>query len=107
MQRLSLAILLIALVTGSCGKKSPHAEEDKQPDLSLLVKDSIQVNYAGILILQDVDPEKEKMLLYDQQREIFLIADFKGAVLYQINKQEDSKGSYSFLLGPARLLGED
>lgn len=106
MHRLAV-IIFIAFFTFSCGKQSQQAEENVRPELSLLIKDSIQVNYAGMLSLQDIDPEKERLLLYDQQREIFLVTDFQGGILYQINKKEDSKGSYSYLLGPARFHGED
>jgi hypothetical protein len=106
MDRLSISILVITLLTFSCGKQSQQLE-DRRPELSLFIKDSIQVNYAGMLSLQDIDPDKERMLLYDQQREVFLVTDFEGTTLYQINKKEDSKGSYSYLLGPAQFQGND
>lgn len=102
----SAVFTFIAFISFSCGRQSQQAEENVLPELSLIVKDSVQVNYAGMLSLQDIDPEKERLLLYDQQREIFLITNFKGTVLYQINKKEDSKGSYSYLLGPARFHGD-
>ncbi|HLT07436.1 MAG TPA: hypothetical protein VK014_07905 [Cyclobacteriaceae bacterium] len=102
------ALLIFVLFSAcSCGNQVQHAEENVQQELALVVKDSIQINYAGMLHLQDIDPDKERLLLYDQQREFFFITDLTGAVLYQIEKEEDGKGSYSYLLGPAQFHGED
>lgn len=100
-------VILLMFLMFSCGKSSESVEDNNQPPLSLLVKDTIQVDYAGMLSLQDIDTEQERLLLYDQQRQIFLVTDFNGTVLNQIDKGEDTKGSYSFLLGPARFHDYD
>lgn len=96
-----LFVLLIGLLIVSCGKKYDEAALKDNPSLSLIVKDSIKVDYAGLLNLQDVDTENERLLLYDRQRNIFLITDHNGSALHQFSKNDDEKGGFSFLLGPA------
>src|SRR5690606_29406802 len=64
-------LIFVLFSACSCGNQVQHAEENVQQELALVVKDSIQINYAGMLHLQDIDPDKERLLLYDQQREFF------------------------------------
>jgi len=65
-------------------------------DLKLEIKDSIHVDYIGNLNLMDVNPEFERILLFDPQKMKFVSADFKGNILDEFGKERDAPDGFGF-----------
>ncbi|WP_375583473.1 hypothetical protein [Cyclobacterium xiamenense] len=96
----SLALACGALLAIACGPE----EEEASVSFALEIRDSIRVDYPGLLDLMDVDPVQKRILLYDRQRGTILLTDFEGNRLLDLNKQGDDKGSYGqYLWSPARI----
>ncbi len=75
-------------------------------DYRITLEDSIKIPYLGMLGLMDVDPENEKLLMYDGQQGLILLTDFQGNTLMEMRKQGDVKDSYGrFLLSAATFTG--
>jgi hypothetical protein len=80
-------------------------EQDVDISFSLIIKDSIQVNYVGMLDLMDIAPSQERILFHNTQNGVILMTDFEGNHLEEMEKRGDSKDSYgSYPWLPARFL---
>lgn len=88
---LSLFIVL-STIFFSCTNQ--HSEEDLSAFLEFEKVDSVRVYYLGQLNLMDVNPEHEKVLLFNQMEGTFLVTDFDGQILSTFNKTEDAPDSY-------------
>ncbi|SHN25630.1 hypothetical protein SAMN04488057_11444 [Cyclobacterium lianum] len=101
----TFSIFLLAL---SCQQQQNKQEEQTEgTSLSLVITDSIRIDYPGLLDLMDVDPSRERVLLYDRQRGIILLTDFDGNHLLSLDKQGDEKGSYGLYLWSTAKIKED
>jgi len=83
---------LIAYVGFSCSNS--QSEEDYNASLEWEKVDSVRINYLGQLNLMDVNPDRERVLLFNQMEGIFVIADFDGQTLSTFKKTEDAPDSY-------------
>lgn len=93
-------LLIFSIFVLSCS--APTSETQKEPDLSLIIQDSIQVNYTGLLMLMDVSPKHEKILLFDPQTRKFVVAGMDGSIQSEFVKERDapdSFGSYPLAAG--------
>ncbi|NHE58917.1 hypothetical protein [Cyclobacterium plantarum] len=100
----SFSISLLAL---SCQEENKQEKKKDGRSLSLVKTDSIRIDYPGLLDLMDVDPSRERVLLYDRQRGIILLTDFDGNHLLSLDKQGDDKGSYGRYLWSTAKIKED
>ncbi|HSI75249.1 MAG TPA: hypothetical protein VK957_05130 [Lunatimonas sp.] len=80
-------------------------EDAADSSFSLLVKDSIQVDYVGMLDLMDIAPSQGRILFHNMQNGVILLTDFEGNHLSEMEKRGDSKDSYGpYPWLPARFL---
>lgn len=80
-------------------------EQDVDNLFSLIIKDSIQINYVGMLDLMDIAPSQERILFHNMQNGVILMTDFEGNHLEEMEKRGDSKDSYGpYPWLPARFL---
>lgn len=90
------------LILLSCNSPQETASNNS---FSLLVKDSIQVDYVGMLDLMDIAPSQERILFHNMQNGVILLTDFQGNHLHEMEKRGDSKDSYGpYPWLPARFL---
>lgn len=90
------------LISLSCNSPQEQASDSS---FSLLVKDSIQVDYVGMLDLMDIAPSQERILFHNMQNGVILLTDFDGNHLHEMEKRGDSKDSYGpYPWLPARFL---
>ncbi|WP_158859158.1 hypothetical protein [Lunatibacter salilacus] len=95
------------LIGGCLILLSCNASQQQTADSSftLLVNDSIQVNYVGMLDLMDIAPNQERILFHNMQNGVILLTDFEGNHLQEMEKRGDSKDSYGpYPWLPARFL---
>jgi hypothetical protein len=98
-------ILVLALI--GCSRSGGDGRE-VEAHVNLLIEDSIQVDYIGVLNLMDVDPANGHMLLFDQQTRDFVVTDLKGEIKDVFNKTGDGPDSFgNFPLTPGRFTGGD
>ncbi|WP_425636646.1 hypothetical protein ACPUEN_14640 [Algoriphagus yeomjeoni] len=90
-----LLILLIPFIFFAC-KPSTTSETSEILDLKLEIKDSIRVDYIGMLNLMDVNPEFEKILFFDPQNMKFVSTDFDGNILGEFSKDRDAPDGFGF-----------
>lgn len=104
---LVLFSLSLSLLAFSCQEENKEEKKEDGLSFSLVKTDSIRIDYPGLLDLMDVDPSRERVLLYDRQRGIILLTDFDGNHLLSLDKQGDDKGSYGRYLWSTAKIKED
>ncbi|MFC4871396.1 hypothetical protein [Negadavirga shengliensis] len=98
-----LSVCLLLSIIG-CSKSGSEGHEKKPQTFYLVVNDSIEVPYLGLVDLMDVDPQQELLLFHDIQQGSILLADFAGQHLLNLKRRGDSPQDYGrFLWSPARI----
>jgi hypothetical protein len=100
---LCLTLLLISWI--SC--TSEKVKETAISHYQISIVDSVQIEYLGMLGLMDVDPENERVLMFDMQQGLILLSDFRGNKLMEMRKQGDVKDSYGHFLWAAAKFTQD
>uniref|UniRef100_UPI0025C4D15E hypothetical protein n=1 Tax=Cecembia sp. TaxID=1898110 RepID=UPI0025C4D15E len=72
-------------------------------DLNLVKVDSVQVDYLGMLNLMDVHPATGKLLLFNMQKSLFVMANLDGKVEREFSKQGGPDNFGSFPLGAGKF----
>jgi hypothetical protein len=90
-------LLFFAACTGEDNEKSGKGNQE----LSFTVADSLAIEYIGNLLLMDVSPKEEYFALRDWNRNLFIIANKQGEILYEWTKdQESPEGHGRTVAGP-------
>ncbi|SFA80143.1 hypothetical protein [Algoriphagus aquimarinus] len=88
---------LALLVTSFFSCESPKTSQtNEKSDFKLEITDSIRVAYIGKLNLMDVNPEFERILLFDPQNMKFVSTDFEGNILGEFSKDRDAPDGFGF-----------
>ncbi|WP_143960965.1 hypothetical protein [Litoribacter populi] len=72
----------------------PTEESTTDRELGLTIQDSVQIEHMGQLVLMDIDPENERMLLFDFQTRDFIVTDWEGEKINTFNKTGDGPDSF-------------
>ncbi|MBS9524547.1 hypothetical protein KIH41_03275 [Litoribacter ruber] len=83
---------LLGLVVACSG----HSEDskDNNQEVNLVLKDSLQIDHLGELVLMDIDPDNDKILFFDFKTRDFIISDKQGNKLNTFNKTGDGPDSF-------------
>mgnify|MGYP000164768059 CR=1 FL=1 len=100
--RSSISLLALFIFFISCSE-SARKQEISAEDLNLVKVDSIQVDYLGLLNLMDVHPGSGKLLLFNMQKSLFVLANNEGKVEQEFSKQGGPDSYGSFPLGAGKF----
>ncbi|MCE7055404.1 hypothetical protein LZF95_12020 [Algoriphagus sp. AGSA1] len=89
-------ILVISAFAFFACESSTTSTQTEQTDLTIEITDSIQVNYIGKLVLMDVSPADELILLFDPQNMKFVSSDFGGNIKGEFSKDRDAPDGFGF-----------
>jgi len=103
--RIISLLIVFSIFLISCSNQ--QSEEDLYASLEFEKVDSVRVHYLGQLNLMDVNPEHEKVLLFNQMEGTFLITDFNGQILSTFKKTDDAPDSYGRFPLAAGKFSED
>ncbi|WP_192347488.1 hypothetical protein [Algoriphagus sp. Y33] len=95
MKLFSVILILFALSFFAC-EPSHTSTQTEKTDFKIKITDSIQVNYIGKLVLMDVSPEHELILLFDPQNMKFVSSDFGGNIKGEFSKDRDAPDGFGF-----------
>ncbi|PZX58028.1 hypothetical protein [Algoriphagus chordae] len=88
-------LILLAFSFYACESPTSSTSAESE-DLQLEITDSIRVAYIGKLNLMDVNPEFERILLFDPQNMKFVSTDFEGNILGEFSKERDSPDGFGY-----------
>lgn len=90
-------LLFFVACTGDNNEKAVQGNQE----LSFTVADSLAIEYIGNLLLMDVSPKEKHFALRDWNRNLFIIANKRGEILYEWTKdQESPEGHGRTMAGP-------
>jgi hypothetical protein len=103
-------ILVFALIfCAACGTEDTK-HIDNESGISLEVLDSIQINFLGNPLIQDVSPAAQTVLFLNDignYSQTIYLANFEGEIIHSYSKFGDMPDVYGTLLCTIKILNED
>lgn len=93
-------------VLWACGNKTRDLDQYESFEPNFVLKDSLVIDYLGMLSLMDIKVDGSEYLLYDHQRKELLRVNADGEILLNKNLTSDSKDGYGSYFFSCHYMGE-
>jgi hypothetical protein len=94
-------------VIWACGNNSSDQDQHEAYEPNFVLKDSLVIDYLGMLSLMDIKEDGSEYLLYDHQRKELLRVNREGDILLNKNLTSDSKDGYGPYFFSCHYMGEE